>query len=178
MPLLNSFNPNEIALASLTDIDFSVESLLIFRKIKGENTGIPRLNKKELKKLNRLPNSEEIIDNLTKTYTRLRKSYNSGGNPDFAANIGNTIGGTITTHVIDQFSEEEAKRIRIQWIPSSAENADPFHMRFYGKKMSLYRARHLGLGNSKYAKERGYGCQCGCRILSNLKLVNKKDQYQ
>lgn len=172
MPLNDSFNPNEIAIAALADIDFDIGALVYFRN------GLPIINKKEAKKLNRLPNSEEVLENIGKTLSRMKKIRRDGGDPDITANISNTIGGTITTHVIDQFSEEEAKRIKIEWIPSSADDPDPYHMRFYGKKMSLYRARHLGLGNSKYAHRRGYGCKCGCRILSNLRLVNKKDQYK
>lgn len=173
MPLANSFNPNEMAFAALLDVDFDIESLVVYRNL------IPiGFNRKEIKKLRSLPNSDEVIENMTTTFRRLVKNRLDGGNPDFKANLKNTIGGTITTHIIDQFSEEDAKRIQIKWIPSSAENADPYHMRFYGKTMSLYRARHLGLGNSKYASQRGYGCQCGCQIISNINLVKKRNDYK
>ena len=49
------------------------------------------------------------------------------------------------------------RQTKLQWLPSSSEEADPFHGLNYGKEVTLKSALKSGLGVS-------YGCKCGTKF--------------
>lgn len=104
--------------------------------------------------------SSTLKENVYKTIHRLHGSANSK-NIDFAANIKNTMYNTIQFEVMNQVKSQipksELENTQITWLPSTANEQDPFHALQYGKTMSMQAALDKGLGTR-------FGCQCGMRI--------------
>lgn len=102
----------------------------------------------------------ELKKNAYKTIHRLHASANRK-NLDFAANLKNTLEGTVSAGLMETLDSSipvaEQKKIMGTWLPSSADEQDPFHALNYGKTMSLYEARKRGLGTR-------WGCQCGFEV--------------
>lgn len=103
-----------------------------------------------------------LKENVYKTIHRLHASANKK-NIDFAANVKNTMYNTIQFEVMNQLEQQttpaDRKTTMIKWLPSTANEQDPFHALNYGKTMSMQSALDKGLGTR-------YGCQCGMAILS------------
>ena len=82
---------------------------------------------------------------------------------DVNANIKNTVYNTVQYQYMDKFkdatTDKEKKETMIKWLPSTAEEQDPFHALNYGKTMTMQAALDKGLGTR-------YGCQCKMEIIS------------
>lgn len=109
--------------------------------------------------------SSTLKDNIYKTIHRLHGSANSK-NIDFAANVKNTMYNTVQFEVMNQLKaeipEQEREETMIKWLPSTADEQDPFHALNYGKTMTMKAALDKGLGTR-------FGCQCGMRIIKSSK---------
>lgn len=128
------------------------------------------ITRAQLTAINALPYASDTIKkNTYLTIHRLHASANKA-NVDFAANVKNTMVGSISSAfmqaVDENLSENQKKTTMIKWLPSSANEPDPFHALNYGKTMSLDQAIKKGLGQR-------YGCQCGMEILNGSKKTQE-----
>ena len=78
---------------------------------------------------------------------------------DFAANIENTLTGTISTALMADMVEQNPDQL-IKWLPSSADEQDVKHATYYGKTMTIKVAEDRGLATR-------YGCQCGMELIND-----------
>lgn len=112
--------------------------------------------------------SLNLRKNAYKTIYRLRASQNKS-NLDFAANLRNTMIGTVKTALMSEFEklpESEKREVTIKWLPSAAKVARDSHGLQYGKIMTLKEALRRGLGVD-------WGCQCGFKVISGSAIVSK-----
>ncbi|MGL4830836.1 MAG: hypothetical protein ACRCXG_16250 [Vibrio sp.] len=112
--------------------------------------------------------SLNLRKNAYKTIFRLRASQNKS-NLDFAANLKNTMVGTVKTALMEEFErlpESNQKEVIIKWLPSSAKKARDSHGLQYGKIMTLKEALRRGLGTD-------WGCQCGFKVISGSAIVSE-----
>lgn len=126
------------------------------------------IKRQQLKVLSLFP--AVVRKNAYKTINRLKKSADKQ-NIDFAANVKNTVTGTIQSAYMDnleRLTADQKRKIIIKWIPSSAKVSDPVHSLYYGQIMTLERALALGLGTR-------YGCQCGFRIISGAEILKEAE---
>lgn len=111
-----------------------------------------------------------IIDSAYKTIHRLHASANKA-NIDFAANVKNTLVGTVESAMMDTIDQKTTSKQKqqtiIKWIPSTAKEPDPFHALNYGKTMTLQDALNKGLGIR-------YGCKCSMQILQSPAKVEQE----
>ncbi|HCG5597552.1 hypothetical protein ACEV74_00940 [Vibrio parahaemolyticus] len=138
-----------------------------FERIYNEHGGMQR---EQLKLINKYSILMDAKSNVYMTIKRLEKSKNKS-NLDFAANIKNTMTGTLSSEIVQTLSSSEhADEIIIEWQPSSAEEERATHALHYGKRMTIKQAEKLGLGVE-------YNCQCGMKITSGQshaqQIVNK-----
>ncbi|EHW0652076.1 hypothetical protein K1B36_000788 [Vibrio parahaemolyticus] len=121
-----------------------------FERIYNEHGGMQR---EQLKLINKYSILMDAKSNAYMTIKRLEKSKNKS-NLDFAANIKNTMTGTLSSEIVQTLS--------------SSEHAT--HALHYGKRMTIKQAEKLGLGVE-------YNCQCGMKITSGQshaqQIVNK-----
>jgi hypothetical protein len=153
-------NPSEIALSYL------IAQGIEFDDVYNDNDGVTRTQLSILVGMKFF--TKETKTNLYKTIHRLHASANKK-NINFAANIKNTLVGTVSSTLVESLDvkAKEDKGILIRWLPSSADEADPMHSLNYGKIMTMGVAIQKGLGVR-------YGCQCGMEILhkSDAKKLN------
>ncbi len=138
-----------------------------FGRIYNERGGMKR---EQLKLINKHSVLMGAKSNAYMTIKRLEKSQNKKS-LNFAANIKNTILGTLSSEIVQTLAKSEhADKIIVQWQPSSAKDERATHALHYGKKMSIKQAERLGLGVE-------YNCQCGMKLISGQKhaqqIVNK-----
>lgn len=138
-----------------------------FEAVYNERGGMRR---EQLKLINRYQVLTDTKANAYKTIKRLEKSANKQ-NIDFAANLKNTMLGTLSNQIMTDLGQSEAaEQIIIRWIPSSARRHRVIHALEYGKTMTLKQATRKGLGLD-------YGCQCGMQIIKGreyaLKAIKK-----
>lgn len=147
------FYPAELASRYLALIGVNYESIY------NDDNGMTRA---QLSILSGARFFKDIKGNAYKTIHRLHASANRK-NIDFGANLKNTLEGTVSAGIMEKLDDTltaaEQKKIIIKWLPSSADEQDPFHALNYGKTMTLYDARKKGLGTR-------YGCQCGFEVVS------------
>jgi len=135
-----------------------------FQRIYNERGGMQREQLKVISKYKILTGAKS---NAYKTIRRLDKSKNKQS-IDFAANLKNTMAGTISNEVMDSLANsKKADEIMVKWLPSSATEHRVNHALQYGKTMSIKKARKLGLGVD-------YGCQCGMQIISGDKHIQNE----
>jgi hypothetical protein len=97
--------------------------------------------------------SDLIIANTRQTINRLEKSANKK-NINFAANVMNTMIGTVATGITETIHQETPPETLIIWTASFADEIDPLHAVNYGRTMTLKTAQKKELGTR-------YGCKCG-----------------
>lgn len=154
--------PHELAAQYLAFIGVN------YAKIYNDENGMTRA---QLNILSGAKFFKDIKGNAYKTIHRLHASANRK-NIDFGANLKNTLEGTVSAGIMEAIDnnipESEQKKIIGTWLPSSADEQDPFHALNYGKTMSLYDARKKGLGTR-------WGCQCGFEVKtpSGVKKMNQ-----
>jgi len=146
------FYPNEVALEYLAVMGIDFEAIY---------NGQDGMQRAQLTALSALPFfKKDVKKNAYKTIHRLDASANKKS-IDFAKNLQNTLSGTISTELMQSIETETTPKKRkdtmIVWLPSSADEQDPFHALNYGKTMTLQAALDKGLGTR-------YGCKCGMRI--------------
>lgn len=110
----------------------------------------------------------QLRKNAYKTIYRLRASKNKS-NLDFAANLKNTMIGTVKTALMDEFQnlpDEQQKEVIIKWLPSAAKQARDSHGLQYGRIMTMKEAIRRGLGVD-------WGCQCGFKVVSGSAIVSE-----
>ncbi|MDG3034186.1 hypothetical protein P7245_22425 [Vibrio parahaemolyticus] len=151
--------PSEIALQLLEwlGIDFDA--------VYNSRGGIRR---QQLILLNKINQQTGAKTNIYKTIHRLEASKNPQ-NIQWAKNVKNVLVGTVQASLMEKFenlSDEEKKKTKIKWIPSSARRPDLVHATYYGKVMTLGIALKRGLGLR-------YGCQCGFEVLANEETAKK-----
>jgi hypothetical protein len=108
--------------------------------------------------------SDLIIANTRQTIMRLEKSANKK-NINFAANVKNTMIGTVATGMTETIHEKADPDKLIVWDASFAEEIDPLHALNYGKTMKLSTAKGKGLGTR-------YGCKCGMLFVAEDDELN------
>ncbi|CAH1521292.1 conserved hypothetical protein [Vibrio owensii] len=134
-----------------------------FERIYNESGGMQR---EQLKLINKYEVLTGAKSNAYMTIKRLEKSSNKE-NIDFAANIQNTMTGTLSSQIVQTLaSSEHADEIIIEWLPSSAEEERATHALHYGKRMTIKQAEKKGLGVE-------YNCQCGMKIISGQQHAQK-----
>lgn len=138
-----------------------------FERIYNEQGGMQR---EQLKLINKYSILMDAKSNAYMTIKRLEKSKNKS-NLDFAANIKNTMTGTLSSEIVQTLSKSEhADEMIIEWQPSSSKHERRTHALHYGKRMTIKQAEKLGLGVE-------YNCQCGMKFVSGQKhaqpLINK-----
>ena len=114
---------------------------------------------------------KDIKANAYKTINRLSASANKKS-LDFNKNLYNTLTGTVTAGIMESLEKIDDKtktETMIKWLPSSANEQDPFHALQYGKVMTLDAAIKKGLGVR-------YNCQCGFEIVDK-KSSEKIDKF-
>lgn len=125
-------------------------------RIYNERGGMQR---EQLKLINKYTILSGAKSNAYMTIKRLEKSKNKQ-NIDFAANIKNTMLGTLSSEITQTLaSSPNADDIIIEWQPSSAKEERATHALHYGQRMSIKQAERLGLGVE-------YNCQCGMKFIS------------
>lgn len=102
-----------------------------------------------------------LYQNIKKTIMRLRNSE-----ANMAENLKNTIVGTLNTQASEELAKisTKDKPIVVRILPSSSEEQDSHHARFYGKIMTIEAARNIGI-------TKRYGCKCGLEILNQNEKV-------
>ncbi len=138
-----------------------------FERIYNERGGMQR---EQLKLINKYSILMGAKSNAYMTIKRLEKSKNRS-NLDFAANIKNTMTGTLSGEIVQTLvKSEHADEMIIEWQPSSAEEERATHALHYGQRMTIKQAEKLGLGVE-------YNCQCGMKLVAGQKhaqqIVNK-----
>lgn len=138
-----------------------------FDRIYNEQGGMQR---EQLKLINKYSILSEAKSNAYTTIKRLEKSKNKQ-NIDFAANVKNTMVGTLSSEITKTLAiSKHADEIIIEWQPSSAEEERATHALHYGQRMTIKQAERLGLGVE-------YNCQCGMKFISGQKyaqpIINK-----
>lgn len=138
-----------------------------FERIYNEQGGMHR---EQLKLINKYSILTEAKSNAYMTIKRLEKSKNKA-NIDFAANVKNTMVGTLSSEITKTLANSEyADEIIIEWQPSSAEEERATHALHYGQRMTIKQAEKLGLGVE-------YNCQCGMKFISGQQhaqpIINK-----
>lgn len=118
-----------------------------------------------------------LVDNARATIARVEKSQTKEAARSkkeeraiYARNLYNTVVGTLSTGITEQYNEAAGPDKMLQWLPSSADNHDMHHALNYGKVMSVKTAEAKELGTR-------YGCKCGWRFLSEsatIKALNSK----
>lgn len=148
------FFPSQISEQYLLDLGVDFEDMA------NESGGLLR---GQLTALSSAPFFKSIIKhNAYKTIKRLDMSANIK-NIDVNKNLKNTLIGTVSGALMEYIEQEATPEVKkgtiIKWLPSSAEEADPFHALNYGKTMTIETAIKKGLGVR-------YNCQCGMKIIS------------
>ena len=148
------FYPHQISEQYLLDLGVDFENVV------NDSGGILR---QQLTILSSAPFFKAIIKkNAYLTIARLNKSKNLK-NIDVNKNVKNTLVGTVSGALMDYIDQDATQEVKkgtiIKWLPSSANEADPFHALQYGKTMTIEAAISKGLGVR-------YNCQCGMRIVS------------
>ncbi|ALR91304.1 hypothetical protein [Vibrio alginolyticus] len=138
-----------------------------FERIYNERGGMQR---EQLKLINKYSILMGAKSNAYMTIKRLEKSKNKS-NLDFAANIQNTMTGTLSSEIVQTLAKSEhADEMIIEWQPSSSKHERRTHALHYGQRMTIKQAERLGLGVE-------YNCQCGMKLISGQKhaqqIVNK-----
>ncbi|TVO35076.1 hypothetical protein [Vibrio algivorus] len=138
-----------------------------FDRIYNEQGGMQR---EQLKLINKYSILTDAKSNAYITIKRLEKSSNKA-NIDFAANVKNTMVGTLSSEITKTLATSEyADEIIIEWQPSSAEEERATHALHYGQRMTIKQAEKLGLGVE-------YNCQCGMKLISGQQyaqpIINK-----
>ena len=138
-----------------------------FDRIYNERGGMQR---EQLKLINKYSVLMEAKSNAYMTIKRLENSKNRSS-IDFAANIKNTMTGTLSSEITKSLAVSEyADEMIIEWQPSSAEEERATHALHYGQRMTIKQAEKLGLGVE-------YNCQCGMKFISGQKhaqpIINK-----
>lgn len=138
-----------------------------FDRIYNEQGGMQR---EQLKLINKYSILSEAKSNAYMTIKRLEKSKNKQ-NIDFAANVKNTMVGTLSCEITKTLAtSKHADEIIIEWQPSSAEEERATHALHYGQRMTIKQAERLGLGVE-------YNCQCGMKFINGQKyaqpIINK-----
>lgn len=118
-----------------------------------------------------------LVDNARQTIARVEKSQvlqavrsKAEGRAIYARNLYNTVVGTLSTGITEQYMEAAESGKLLTWLPSDAEEIDPHHALNYGKTMTVKTAQAKELGTR-------YGCKCGWRFASEsatIKALNKK----
>lgn len=119
----------------------------------------------------------ELVENARDTIARVSQSQvlmaaraAKEGRAIYARNLKNTIVGTLSTAITEQYYKQGNPDQMIKWLPSDAEEIDPHHALNYGKVMKLQTAQAKELGTR-------YGCKCGFQFLresATIKRLNKK----
>ncbi len=138
-----------------------------FERIYNERGGMQR---EQLKLINKYSILMGAKSNAYMTIKRLENSKNKS-TLDFAANIQNTMTGTLSSEIVQTLSKSKnADEMIIEWQPSSAEEERATHALHYGKRMTIKQAEKLGLGVE-------FNCQCGMKFISGQKhaqpIINK-----
>lgn len=118
-----------------------------------------------------------LVDNARETIARVEKSQvlqaarsKKEGRAIYARNLYNTIVGTLSTGITEQYMEAAKEGQMLQWLPSGAKEADMLHALNYGKVMKVETAQKKELGTR-------YGCKCGWHFISEgetIKALNKR----
>lgn len=124
-----------------------IDKLFLDRIQDNKHTRLECLNKistyKETLPGEQLKEVETLIDTLT---------------PNNDHYISNIVLSYLMAALTFQMGINDGRRqTKLIWLPSSSENADPFHALNYGKEMTLKSALKKGLGHS-------YGCKCGIQF--------------
>lgn len=169
--MANDFYPYRVAESVIE------ESGIVFDEVYNDRDGVKR---EQLTVLSAASNALGTVEsskggnttlkkNVYTTIHRLHASANRK-NIDFAANIKNTMYNTVQFEVMNKLDDETTEKQRkdtiIKWLPSTANEQDPFHALNYGKTMSMQEALDKGLGTR-------YGCQCGMQIVSSPDEVDE-----
>ncbi|MGD1455306.1 hypothetical protein [Vibrio harveyi] len=132
-----------------------------FEDLYNERGGIRR---EQLKIINRYSVLMGAKSNAYETISRLEKSKNKK-DLDFGKNLKRTLTGTLSGQIITSIANSEnADKIIVEWMPSSAEEERATHALHYGRKMPIKRAVRFGLGVD-------YNCQCGFKIIRGQEYV-------
>lgn len=151
-------NPSEMSEEILVESGFDFDEMI------NDSYGIYQA---QLKFFSQFAVDLHLRKNAYKTIHRLRASENKS-NLDFAANLRNTMIGTVKTALMQEFeslSDKEQREVIIKWLPSSAKQARDSHGLQYGKIMTLKEALRRGLGVD-------WGCQCGFKVISGGAIVS------
>ncbi|AUR91866.1 hypothetical protein NVP1166O_05 [Vibrio phage 1.166.O._10N.261.51.C7] len=129
-------------------------------------TSTEDINKTEARKLETL--NPEVLKNAQKTLTRLDRSDNRD-KIKFNRNIRNTVIGTVQSVLMNAVQKGELKNAPtlVRIIPSTAQEQDVEHARYYGRTMSLEAAINLGFTVRM-------GCKCGLEFLNNEQEIKKR----
>lgn len=119
----------------------------------------------------------ELVENARATINRVSQSQAlmaaraiKEGRAVYARNLKNTVIGTLSTGITEQYYDKVNPKKMIKWLPSDADEIDPHHALNYGKVMTVATAEKKELGTR-------YGCKCGFRFVSEdatIKTLNNK----
>lgn len=119
----------------------------------------------------------ELVKNARATIARVEQSQvlqatrsRKEGRAIYARNLYNTVVGTLSTAITEQYMEAAGDGKLLKWLPSDAEEIDPHHALNYGKVMKVETAKAKELGTR-------YGCKCGWHFISEsatISALNRK----
>lgn len=115
-------------------------------------------------------NARKTIDRVDKSQTMQATRSKKEGRAVYARNLYNTIVGTLSSGITEQYMEAASEEQLLKWLPSDAEEIDPHHALNYGKVMKVKTAKAKELGTR-------YGCKCGWHFISEsatIKALNKQ----
>ena len=155
-------NPYEIASAYLALINID------FEEVANGQGGIQQ------EQLSLLTSAAFIAPALAKnariTIKRLEKSANKK-NIDMAANVENTLTGTLASAITDEIEAEfEDEDPMVRWMPSVSDEIDILHATNYAKVMKLSTALGKGLG-------RRYGCKCSFQFINDTNTDRIEEKF-
>lgn len=118
-----------------------------------------------------------LVDNARETIARVNRSQvmqeaksAAAGRAIYARNLKNTIVGTLSSAITEQYMAAAEPGQFLKWLPSDAREIDPQHALNYGKTMKVETAKTKELGTR-------YGCKCGWHFISEsatIKALNLK----
>lgn len=115
-------------------------------------------------------NARETIAKVERSQVLQAVRSRKEGRAIYARNLYNTVVGTLSTGITEQYMAAAGDGKMLQWLPSDAREIDPHHALNYGKVMKVETAKAKELGTR-------YGCKCGWRFPSEsatIKALNKK----